>query len=205
MYAVYLSKLTISLDFRHAKFSSFVRQLNSHGYSKTKNSPKGNRNVIDNAIWEFEKKLAPTQILFTDERKMFSPLNESLFAKDNQLLPVSTMIGPLSPPYASPLGANNGLFEKQYGISQSERALQSPVDQAGLSPLPALMTGLNLPPGRSARHGSLHSLESTYPSPDTATSPLVYFSKRPSIQYRDIDPTPFTPVFQGGFTGFSFE
>jgi hypothetical protein len=41
--------------FRHAKFSSFVRQLNSHGYIKSKNSPKGNRNAVDNNVWEFEK------------------------------------------------------------------------------------------------------------------------------------------------------
>ncbi|GAA99982.1 uncharacterized protein L969DRAFT_96598 [Mixia osmundae IAM 14324] len=47
------SKLVLPRHFKHSNFSSFVRQLNMYGWSKTNKTPRGHRGSLELQAWEF--------------------------------------------------------------------------------------------------------------------------------------------------------
>jgi hypothetical protein len=171
--------------FRHSKFSSFVRQLNSHGYVKSKNSAKGNRNSVDNLVWEFVlvhsqppiPHAFPTQLLSTAfsvmENERFPPITHSL--PSQKLSPVFSPI------------ENEKFFE----------SMVSPVASPATLFPPALLTGYTLP---------LPAFDS-YPSPDSPQ--ISNFPRSPMMEvmpvFEDLvyeDPSSFAPLFNGEFNGF---
>lgn len=174
------------LDFRHAKFSSFVRQLNSHGYVKSKKSPKGNRNVIDDALWEFERRLQHNVHLTIDS--MFSQQRHGESNTPQQFhLQSPGMLSPLPP--LSPASS----FHTASPVSASPFTdvsapfMISPVNEKA-NVFASLGASLSM---------KTEGLDATtiYPSPASPLNSYLY-------THFPVDPIEFAPIFEGEFHGF---